>query len=118
VRAAWTTEIERARDLEADLSRLRETLAERTAELDRVRVLASTRLGEIDSLNTKLEVMTQDRDAHQEDKRKAWDRLATIERIARQPEVDNELGEVAHRPEPGALAGAMTMIREALKGFS
>jgi chromosome segregation ATPase len=146
LRAAWTTEVERGRDLEADLSRLREELARRytlanvmdqraeareeanreneqvlrdlKAELDRVGKLASVRLGEIDSLNTKLKISGDWRETHQRDKQAAWERLATIERIARQPEVDNELGEVAHRPEPGALAGAMVMIREALKGFS
>ena len=131
-RLAWAAEVQRGQDLEADLSRLREELARRytlanvmdqraeareEANRESEQVLRDLR-AELDRANGLAASLRNEANAHQADKQRAWERLATIERIARQPEVDNELGEVAHRPEPGALAGAITMIREALKGFS
>jgi chromosome segregation ATPase len=100
---------------------IREWRQERDQALEtegRMRHIASVRLGEIDSLNTRLDVMTAERDAQQQDKQRAWEKLATIEAIAHRPGTDEGMGEVAHRPNPGELFKALFDIRESLKGFS
>lgn len=98
---AARAEVERLDALAAS----RETaLAERTAELDRTRAL--------------LRSVTAERDAQQGAKQDAWERLATIERIVREPAVDDALNTHAIPQYAQIMANTIRAVRERLKGFS
>lgn len=157
-RAAWETEIERGRDLEADLSRIRTDYTKRQVlaedvlrsisrivervkftswgedekaalrlikiQIDRLDGSVQTPVREanleqeLDRANAEFIAMKLDRDAQQEAKNRALEKLATIKQIAHSLTVQDELGSVTHRQDPGALARAVLDIQESLEDFS
>lgn len=99
---AAQAEVER---LDALVASRETALAERTAELDRTRAL--------------LRSVTAERDAQQGAKQDAWERLATIERIVREPAVEDALGVRGKLPQYAqTMANTIRAVRERLKGFS
>lgn len=99
---AAQAEVER---LDALVASRETALAERTAELDRTRAL--------------LRSVTAERDAQQGAKQDAWERLATIERIVREPAVEDALGVRGKLPQYAqTMASTIRAVRERLKGFS
>lgn len=88
-----------------DLDTMADTVAVRTAELDRTRAL--------------LRSVTAERDAQQGAKQDAWERLTTIERIVREPAVEDALGVRGKLPQYAqTMANTIRAVRERLKGFS
>lgn len=99
---AAQAEVER---LDALVASRETALAERTAELDRTRAL--------------LRSVTAERDAQQGAKQDAWERLAAIERIVREPAVEDALGVRGKLPQYAqTMANTIRAVRERLKGFS